>query len=160
MGVRLGSLRVLCYAILLAALLSVPLTAVACGSSSSAGDTSIGSSTATIVEPTDAAADSNIVAWSEASAHIGESVTIEGPVAGAVYAESSNGSPTFLNIGADYPDESRFTVVIWGENRGNFTLAPEDQYAGQTIRVTGTVSDYQGVPQIEAASPGDIEIVQ
>lgn len=139
------------------------LGADACGASTSSDGTSSGTlptsiQTTAIGSPTQRTSD--VVNWSEASSRIGESVTVEGPVMGTHYAENSNGSPTFLNVGADYPDESRFTVVIWGEDRGNFPEAPEDRYAGQTIRVTGTVSDYQGVSEIEVASPDDIEIVQ
>lgn len=41
----------------------------------------------------------------------------EGPYGGRVVSWSSpdvNGDPLFINIGADYPDDSRLTVVIWG----------------------------------------------
>ena len=100
------------------------------------------------------------IPWQDAANYEGESVTIEGPVKGTMYADTSNGEPTFLNVGMDYPDPGRFTVVIWGENRSVFPEAPEDLYAGQTIRVTGTVDSYEGVPQIEVTSPSDIEIVQ
>jgi len=134
--------------LLLAVLL---LSLAACGSS---GGTAA-APTATAPTVTDQA-----IPWDEATAHIGETVTIEGPVAGAMYSKGSNGSPTFLNVGADYPDESRFTVVIWGADRGHFEPAPEDQFSGQTIRVTGTVVEYQGMPQIEVATPSDIEIVE
>jgi DNA/RNA endonuclease YhcR with UshA esterase domain len=135
----------------------------ACGSTTTSGTSSGGYASGAVAttEPTPAtSAAANAVDWNKASSHIGESVTVRGPVVGATYAESSNGSPTFLNVGADYPDPSRFTVVIWGEDRGNFKEAPEDQYSGQTIRVTGTVSDYKGVPQIEVSSQSEIEVVQ
>ena len=100
------------------------------------------------------------IPWQDAASYDGESVTIEGPVAGTMYADTSNGDPTFLNVGTDYPDPGRFTVVIWGEDRGAFSGAPEDLYAGQTIRVTGTVDSYEGVPQIAISSPDYIEIVE
>jgi DNA/RNA endonuclease YhcR with UshA esterase domain len=137
---------------LLVLLLAVVLLSLAaCGSSGGTG------AAPTAAAPT---VSEQAIPWDEASAHIGESVTIEGPVAGVMYSEGSNGSPTFLNVGADYPDESRFTVVIWGADRGHFEPAPEDQFSGQTIRVTGTVVEYQGMPQIEVATPSDIETVE
>src|SRR5437899_2309329 len=67
-------------------------------------------------------------------------------------ASSSNGAPTFLNLGRDYPDMHRFTVVIWGRNRSRFG-APENRYRGRTICVRGLISTYAGVPQIEDEEP-------
>ncbi len=87
-------------------------------------------------------------------------MTVEGPVAGTAYAQSSRGSPTFLNLGRDYPDPDRCTIIIWVPNRGKFPSAPEDAFRGETIRVTGTVVVYRGGAQIEVKSPGQIEIVR
>jgi hypothetical protein len=109
----------------------------------------------TFAEPVNSAC-AGSVPWNEASQHIGEDVTVQGPVASTNYAVASNGSPTFLNVGNAYPDPDRFVVVIWGEDRANFPVAPEAEYAGKTICLTGTVSDYQAVPEIEATDPGQI----
>jgi DNA/RNA endonuclease YhcR with UshA esterase domain len=97
------------------------------------------------------------ISWSDASAHIGEMTLVEGPVVGTTFASSSNGQPTFLNIGKDYPDPGRFTVVIWGENRASFSTPPEDAYSGKTICVTGEIDTYKGVPQVAVSSPSQIE---
>lgn len=97
------------------------------------------------------------IPWNEARNHIGEQGTVVGPVAGTKWASSSNGQPTFINIGADYPNSNRFTVVIWIQNRGNFSPPPEIMYAGKTIAVTGTIQDYQGTAEIEVASPIQIQ---
>ena len=70
------------------------------------------------------------VSWSSASRMIGKIATVKGPVRGTKYASSSSDSPTFLNLGRDYPSLSRFTVVIWGENRGRFGT-PERTYAAR-----------------------------
>ncbi|GAB4262521.1 MAG: hypothetical protein Kow00122_18920 [Thermoleophilia bacterium] len=101
-----------------------------------------------------------IIPWWEALDHAGEEVTVEGPVVGTYYARSSNGGPTFLNLGRDYPDPDRFTVVIWERNRGRFPGAPEVIYRGRTIRVTGVVAVYKGSPQIEVKRPKQIEVVE
>ncbi len=101
---------------------------------------------------------SDVVSWSDADQYVGEYVTVEGPVVSTYYAESSNGSPTFLDVGGDYSSAERFTVVIWEEDRDNFSSAPEDMYAGETIKVSGTVEMYKGSPEIEITSPDDIEI--
>lgn len=86
-------------------------------------------------------------------------MTIEGPVAGTFYDSDVNGEPTFLNVGRDYSDPDRFTVVIWGDDRGAFPGAPESTYAGKIIRVTGLVSEYDGRAQVEITSPIAIEVV-
>jgi hypothetical protein len=80
-------------------------------------------------------------------------------VVATFYARSSNGSPTFLNVGRDYPDSRRFTVVVWGSDRGSFG-APERRYRGRTICVIGRIELYQGVAEIEATRPSQIRIVR
>lgn len=103
---------------------------------------------------------SSAISWQDAANYNGKEVTIQGPVAGTYYASSTSGKPTFLNIGVDYPNDSRFTVIIWGRNRQNFPSVPETLYRGCTIEVTGTVYIYEGLPQIEIVSPDNIKIVK
>ena len=100
------------------------------------------------------------ISWDETYQHVGERGTVRGPVMSPRYASGSRGQPTFLNIGRPYPDPDRFTVVIWGEDRGKFPTPPEQAYDGKTICVTGLIETYQGGPQIIADSPSDIEIVE
>jgi hypothetical protein len=99
------------------------------------------------------------VGWQNARRMIGRVATIRGRVAGTRYASTSNGSPTFLNLGVDYPSTRRFTVVIWGRNRRRFGT-PERRYRGRTICVRGLVETYRGIPEIEARSPGQIFVVR
>jgi DNA/RNA endonuclease YhcR with UshA esterase domain len=105
-----------------------------------------------------AASCAGAVSWKNARRVIGRYATIRGRVAGTKYASSSNGSPTFLNIGVDYPSSRRVTVVIWGRNRARFG-APETRYRGRTICARGYVDTYRGVPEIEARSPSQIRVV-
>ncbi len=107
--------------------------------------------------PTDTPEPSGID-WRQAAKYQGQEVTICGPVVGTHYASGSNGRPTFLNIGEDYPSPNRFTVLIWGYNRDNFSQKPEEIYAGLTICVHGRVEIYEGVAEIEAEQPGQISI--
>jgi hypothetical protein len=88
---------------------------------------------------------------------VGRTATVMGPVVGTKYASSSTGSPTFLNLGADYPSTSRFTIVIWIENRAAFGR-PEVRYRNRTICVRGLVYLYRGLPQIKATSPSQIRV--
>ena len=48
----------------------------------------------------------------EAKDHIGEQGTVCGKVVSTRYAESSRGSPTFLNFDQPYPNQV-FTLLIW-----------------------------------------------
>lgn len=98
------------------------------------------------------------VSWSTASRFVGRYVAIRGRVAGGYHASSSNGEPTFLNLGFDYPNPRRFTIVIWQEDRAKFG-APERRLRGRTICVTGRVSEYDGVPQIVVRSPSQIRLM-
>ena len=100
------------------------------------------------------------IPWEDAAGYYeGEYVTLFGVVEGSEYASASNGRPTFLNIGNEYPNSDRVTVVIWGENRDNFDIAPESYYLGELVVVRGELYYYEGVPEIEVYSPDDIFIV-
>ena len=98
------------------------------------------------------------ISWEEASKHIGERVTVIGPVISTAYETSSEGQPTFLNIGKAYPDPGRFTVWIWGGNRSGFAYEPETYCSGKTIAATGLVTEHRGVPQMEVSSPSQIVV--
>jgi hypothetical protein len=98
------------------------------------------------------------VDWSKANRVVGRQATIKGRVAGTHYASSSNGSPTFVNLGVDYPNQ-RFQIVIWGRDRERFGT-PERRYRGHTLCVRGSVHEYKGVPEIEASAPAQIVVVR
>jgi hypothetical protein len=82
-----------------------------------------------------------------------------GPVASTKFAGSSNRSPTFLNVGLPYPNVRRVQVLIWIEDRAAFGR-PEIRYRRHTICVRGSVSTYDGVVEIVARSPKQIQIVR
>ncbi len=99
------------------------------------------------------------IEWSEASQHVGEVVSVFGTVKGSKYASTSKGRPTFIDIGAGYPDKNRLTVTIWGENRGAVSPSPEAMYEGKTLCVTGEVYLYDGASNIEVSSPDQIAVL-
>jgi hypothetical protein len=96
--------------------------------------------------------------WTEAGKYVGQSRVICGPVAGTHYASSSRGKPTFLNIGEDYPSPRRFVVLIWGEYRRNFPEPPESLYQDKIICVSGIITEYKGVFEVEIRSPNEVTI--
>jgi len=92
----------------------------------------------------------------EAKDHISEQPTVCGRVASTRYAATTRGKPTFLNLDKPYPSQV-FTVLIWGENRAKFG-APEEQYRGKQICVTGTITEYRKAPEIVVSDPQSIEV--
>lgn len=97
--------------------------------------------------------------WTEASSHIGEYVTIYGSVKDSSYLTSSNGQPSYVDIGAAYPDDRRLTMVIWGEDRANFSGEPDQMYLGKTVCVTGELYEYEGVAYVKVSTPEQIKVV-
>jgi len=90
------------------------------------------------------------------SSHIGDSVTVCGKVAGMRYFEKSKNQPTFLNIGASYPDQ-KVTVVIWGDTRKLFTTNIED-LKDKEICITGRIILYKEKAEIIIYNPAQISI--
>ena len=72
------------------------------------------------------------------------------------YAKSSKGEPTFLNLDEPYPREV-FTILIWRSDREKFGSS-EIEYKGLRVCVTGKITSYRGVPEINATERGQIEI--
>ena len=97
------------------------------------------------------------ISWKSARSVVGTVATVKGLVVDSYYARTSNGGPTFLNLGKPYPDKRRFTVVIWERYRSRFGV-PERRYRARTICVRGRVSLYRGVPEIESTSPAQIAL--
>ena len=128
--------------------------------------TSCGNTTASLNDVTisyseseeDTSSDAEYISWADAKEYVGEYVSVKGKVVGAKYASNSNGQPTFLDIGLDYPDPDRFTVVIWGEDRRHFSNDPESYYLGEEVIVTGVVELYNGSAEIVISSEDEIEI--
>lgn len=78
--------------------------------------------------------------WDEALDHVGEKITVCGPVKSV----RTDADDVFVNVGRDYPDDGRFVIVVW--DIGDSDLASRE---GDDVCVTGTVSEYEGVAQIE-----------
>lgn len=96
--------------------------------------------------------------WNEAINHVGKRGCVCGPVAGTSYRPNVDGSPTWLNVGRDYPSSARFQVVIWGRNRGNFPQPPESMYRNKTICAMGVIESYRGVAEMQISTSGAIAI--
>ena len=93
----------------------------------------------------------------EVGKHIGDSVKVCGQVYDTYYAIKTENTPTFLNIGAKYPDQ-KLTVVIWGEMRKLFDVKPEEFYLTKTVCITGRIELYKEKTQITIKQKTQITI--
>ena len=119
----------------------------------------LAAATATLA-PTSIFSQADTISWSDAGNFVNQSKTVCGPVVRTTFAQTTNGQPTFLDLGRTYPDPARFSVLIWGNQRANFPSAPETLYRGKTICVTGKIVTYQGTLEMEVRTPSQIQINQ
>ena len=97
------------------------------------------------------------ISLEEVKQHIGDSVAVCGRVFGGRFLESSNGTPTLINIGGAYPNEL-LTIVIFGDNRARFKDKPEESWKDKTICIKGKISEFRGKPQIVISDPAQVEL--
>ncbi len=83
----------------------------------------------------------------DAGKYVKDSITVCGRVAGIRFVEKSKNTPTFINIGASYPNQL-LTVVIWGDVRKQFEIAPEVLFKDKEVCITGKVELYKEKLQI------------
>jgi hypothetical protein len=110
----------------------------------------------------------NPLDWSTAKKHIGQIVTVIGPLLASKPRPEVTGSPMWLDVGEIYPNQNRLTVVVWGKNWSKFkareldaeywfeTVFDEMGYA--SICITGKIIEYKGAPQIELQDPSQLWI--
>ena len=79
---------------------------------------------------------------SQAGAHVGERVLVDGAVAGVHTSRSGN---TFINFGSAYPNQD-FTAVIFSENAGAFPNIEGLQ--GKRPEISGVVRLCKGKPGV------------
>jgi len=94
----------------------------------------------------------------EVNKHIGDSVKVCGLVYDTYYAVRTDNTPTFLNIGAKYPNQL-LTVVIWADVRKLLNNKPEEEYLNKKICVSGKIELYKGKPQIVIQKPSQISVL-
>ena len=90
---------------------------------------------------------------------IGEKVVVEMKVQSV--GAPKTGTRFFLNSEADYRSELNLTVVVnAGARTGKWEKATTETFKDKVIRVTGTVSDFRGSPQILVDVESQIELVE
>jgi len=73
------------------------------------------------------------------------------------YPLRTSAGDEFLNEKTDYL--TGFTTVVFRSDQGNFSVDPIDAYGGREIEVKGTVTTYEGHPEIIVTDPTQIRLV-
>ena len=95
----------------------------------------------------------------EAHEIVGEEAVVCGQVMQVATPKGIRGNPTYINMGARYPNHP-FTVVIWGRDAMKFPMGTLKSYEGKQISVTGLVEEYQGKPQIVVKEVEQIVVIE
>jgi DNA/RNA endonuclease YhcR with UshA esterase domain len=101
---------------------------------------------------THAIAGEKIIADSEASKYLGESVAVKGMIANVFRSGKGN---IFLNFEKPYPNQT-FSAVIFSKDAGKFGNI--QAFEGKTVVVTGVVQSYKGKAEIILKAPGQIRL--
>lgn len=90
---------------------------------------------------------------------LGTEITVEGRIANI--GESETRSILFLNF--ESVGRGGFTVIVrQGTLAGDFHRYDADfakRFVGKQVRVTGEVSQFQGIPQMQVFAPSQIEVL-
>lgn len=84
----------------------------------------------------------------DAGKHVGERVTVCGPITGEYRAEKARGRPTFLRMG-----ERALTILVWDRDRPKWERFPTVR---SSVCVTGRVRLYGGQAQITVGTPRNL----
>lgn len=101
----------------------------------------------------------DIIFWSEARHHIDENVKLYGEVVGT-RCKSFPDKPTFLTIGAKYPNPERVQVAIWPKERMNYPSNPGTLFFENTVLVTGKLYLHKGDVwcKVDASTQIEVEV--
>ncbi len=94
------------------------------------------------------------VPWQDAPGRMNEAIATVGKILRA----NDIGNLTFLNFDPNFRET--LTLVIRKEDYGKFPEPPAVYYRDKMVRAKGTVTQYQGKPQIIIAGPEQIEILE
>jgi len=98
--------------------------------------------------------ETKVISWKDAHKYYGQYVTVEGKIVGTY----NSGKVCFLNFNSNWKEG--FTAVIFASDFYKFPPQPEEYYKNKTVRVTGTIKEYKGKPEIILKDPSQIEIVK
>lgn len=98
----------------------------------------------------------NAIPADMAARFTGKAGTVCGKVGKARFAENSEGTPTFLYMGGNFPRHT-FTARIPGDARAKFKPAPET-LEGKDVCVIGTIERDNARAEIVVDSPSNLKL--
>ena len=98
----------------------------------------------------------NAIPADMATRFTGKAGTVCGKVGKARYAENTEGTPTFLYMGGNFPRHT-FTARIPGDARAKFKPAPEE-LEGKDVCVIGNIERDQSRAEIVVNSPSNLKL--
>lgn len=101
----------------------------------------------------------NPINWQQASQHIGSSVSIVGPIMKITSRKNIRGNPTWVDIGGAFPATNRMMLVIWEEKKNEFPLLVPGKLTHKEVCVTGQLTSYKGIPQIQLSEKSQLQVI-
>ncbi|MFT3668548.1 MAG: hypothetical protein QM795_08205 [Pseudoxanthomonas sp.] len=98
----------------------------------------------------------NAIPADMATRFTGKAGTVCGKVGKARFAENTEGTPTFLYMGGNFPRHT-FTARIPGDARAKFKPAPEE-LEGKDVCVIGTIERDASRAEIVVNSPSNLKL--
>ncbi len=96
----------------------------------------------------------NAVNACDARKHIGKEMIIQGKI---MHIHKSKNNNVFFNFGGSNKNQC-FTVVVFHYDLINFPVNFQNDYKGKVVRVSGTIKEYNGIPEIVISPESQIEI--
>jgi hypothetical protein len=96
---------------------------------------------------------STTIPWTDAAAHVGEQVTVEGNVASA----RVQGPTLIIEFAAN--DPQAFHVVLLIPLITDLPRQPDRLYVGKRIRASGTIRRFAGRPEMILRTPDAIQVI-
>lgn len=98
------------------------------------------------------------ISAAEAKPYIGKDACVCGKVVSTKFVENGRTNPTYINLDKKFPEQV-FTLIVYGDDRSNFSYKPEEFLLDKTICVKGKVAEFKGIPQIVANKEKQVEIL-
>ena len=102
----------------------------------------------------------NPISWRNIGQHVGITVAVVGPVMAVSQRDGIRGNPTWMEVGAAFPNQNRLKVVIWEEQKHLFPMVTPGQLTGHSVCITGKLPDYKGVAQIVLRDANQLSLNQ